>query len=259
MAISQIDALFAVTRTIKALKTLVWHLSREPMKEMSSLKQNKKKKNSNLWRTSTDEGLTIAGTNWFRGWTPSGDKSLLYHCANRTIYGVIDIFNEKKKVLQSSMSWFCLFSYTVFNFLFECYWNTYLSNRKEDNSVYFLRLCTKYDTWFSKYGTAVIAAISSTNATKMKRWVIYKYTLKDFTLYPLTLSQTTNFGLFQTQNVCRRQFQIWWKWQKVLEMGRKHCGKRRNCSLRAISPFPAVFSKDLYWEHVKRRACLGKG
>ena len=26
-------------------------------------------------------------------------------------------------------------------------------------------------------------------------------------------------------------------------MGRKHCGKRRNCSLRAISPFSTVFSK----------------
>ena len=42
-------------------------------------------------------------------------------------------------------------------------------------------------------------------------------------------------------------------------MGRKHCGKRRNCSLRPISPFPTVFSKDLYWKHVKSRACLGKG
>ena len=27
----------------------------------------------------------------------------------------------------------------------------------------------------------------------------------------------------------------------------------------AISPFPAVFSKDLYCRHVKTRACLGKG
>ena len=27
------------------------------------------------------------------------------------------------------------------------------------------------------------------------------------------------------------------------EYGRTHCGKRRNCSLRAISPFPTVFSK----------------
>ena len=34
-------------------------------------------------------------------------------------------------------------------------------------------------------------------------------------------------------------------------MDRKHCGKRRNCSLRAISPFPTVFSKDLYYTHVQ--------
>ena len=48
--------------------------------------------------------------------------------------------------------------------------------------------------------------------------------------------------------------------QRVLQMGRKHCGKRRNCSLRAISPFPTVFSKkDLYCRHVKTSACLGKG
>ena len=39
----------------------------------------------------------------------------------------------------------------------------------------------------------------------------------------------------------------------------KHGGKRRNCSLRSISPFPTVFSKDLYCRHVKTRACLGKG
>ena len=31
----------------------------------------------------------------------------------------------------------------------------------------------------------------------------------------------------------------------------KHCGKNRNCSLRAISPFPTVFSKDLYYGNVK--------
>ena len=47
--------------------------------------------------------------------------------------------------------------------------------------------------------------------------------------------------------------------KKVLEKGSKRCGKRRNCSLRAISPFSAVFSKDLYCRHVKTRACLGKG
>ena len=36
-------------------------------------------------------------------------------------------------------------------------------------------------------------------------------------------------------------------------MGRKHSGKKRNCSLQAISPFPTVFSKDLYCRHVKTR------
>ena len=41
-------------------------------------------------------------------------------------------------------------------------------------------------------------------------------------------------------------------------MVRKHCGKVTNCSYRAISPFPTVFSKDVYYRHVKARACLGK-
>ena len=58
--------------------------------------------------------------------------------------------------------------------------------------------------------------------------------------------QTTNFRLFQTERVCRRQFQIWRKWQKVIQTGRKHCGKRRNCSSRAISAFPTVFSKGFF-------------
>ena len=60
-------------------------------------------------------------------------------------------------------------------------------------------------------------------------------------------SQTTNVRFFQTERVFRRQFQLRWNWQKSLQTGRKHCRKRRNCSFRAISPFPTVFSnlKDL--------------
>ena len=69
----------------------------------------------------------------------------------------------------------------------------------------------------------------------------------------------TNFRICQTERVCRRQCQIWWKWQKVLRIGRKHWAKRRNCSLRAISPFPMVFSKDLYCRHEKKQDLLGKG
>ena len=47
------------------------------------------------------------------------------------------------------------------------------------------------------------------------------------------------------------------KMADILQMGRKHCGKRRNYLLRAISPFPTVFSKDMSCRHVKTRACLG--
>ena len=82
------------------------------------------------------------------------------------------------------------------------------------------------------------------------------YILTNCRQMPSTLSQTTNFRIFQTERICRRQSQIWWK-QKVLQKDRKHCEKRWNCSLWAISPFPTVFSKDLYSRHVKSRACLG--
>ena len=41
-------------------------------------------------------------------------------------------------------------------------------------------------------------------------------------------------------------------------MGRKHCGKRRNCSLRAISPFPTVFSRDSYKQTRKNQGLFGK-
>ena len=75
----------------------------------------------------------------------------------------------------------------------------------------------------------------------------------------LTHYQTTNFRLFQTKRICRRQFQIWRKWQKVIQKGRKHCGKWRNCSLWAISPFPTVFSKGLFPRGGKRFYCVGMG
>ena len=71
--------------------------------------------------------------------------------------------------------------------------------------------------------------------------------------------QTTNFRLFQTERVCRRQFQIWRKWQKDIQTGRKHRGKRRYCSLRAISTFSTLFSKGLFPRGVKRCHSVGMG
>ena len=85
-------------------------------------------------------------------------------------------------------------------------------------------------------------------------------TVSDTVRYKLTHYQKTNFWRFQTERVCRRQFQIWRKWKKVIQTGRKHYGKRRNFSLRAISPFPTVFSKGLFHRGVKkRRHCVGIG
>ena len=47
---------------------------------------------------------------------------------------------------------------------------------------------------------------------------------------------------------------------KSNENGRKFSKlENRNCSLRAISLFLTVSSKDLYCRHVKTRACLGDG
>ena len=42
-------------------------------------------------------------------------------------------------------------------------------------------------------------------------------------------------------------------------MSRKHCWKRRNCSLRTISPFPTVFSKRLVLQTSKNQGLFGKG
>ena len=69
----------------------------------------------------------------------------------------------------------------------------------------------------------------------------------------LTLNQNTNFGQFQIEKFDN------FKFDKNGRKGRKHCGERQNCSLRAISPFPSGFLKDLYCRHLKTWACLGMG
>ena len=90
---------------------------------------------------------------------------------------------------------------------------------------------------------------------KLSIWTSLKFVVwKELTHY-----QMTNFRLFQTERLFRRQFRIWRKWQKVIQTGRKHCGKRRNCSFQAISPFPTVFSKGLFPRGIKRCHCVGMG
>ena len=76
----------------------------------------------------------------------------------------------------------------------------------------------------------------------------------------LTHYQTTNFRLFQTERVCRQQFQIWRKWQKAIQMGRKHWGKGEIAHYEQFLLFPQCFQKACFpgvskgvivWEWVK--------
>ena len=63
----------------------------------------------------------------------------------------------------------------------------------------------------------------------------------------ITLSQTTNFRLFQTERVCSLNFKFD---ENGREVSKTLWGKRRNCSLRAISSSPQCFQKT-YCRHVK--------
>ena len=57
------------------------------------------------------------------------------------------------------------------------------------------------------------------------------------------LPQKTNFRLFQTIIVCRRQFQNWQKWQKVTPMGRKHWEKEKLLVTSNFSFSHSVFKR----------------
>ena len=56
-------------------------------------------------------------------------------------------------------------------------------------------------------------------------------------IFFLSLTQTTNYRLFQSARICRQKFQFHENDKKDIQKGRKHCGKRRNCH---------VFKKHLY-------------
>ena len=109
------------------------------------------------------------------------------------------------------------------------------------------RLCT-----ISKYGIVWILRLSGFGHN-MNFWLV------PFNI--LTHYQTTNFRLFQTERVCGRQFQIWRKWQQVIQTGRKHCGKKEKLLVTSnFSFFPYCFQKAcipgaskgvFVWEWVK--------
>ena len=103
--------------------------------------------------------------------------------------------------------------------------------------------------------TVLVMSDFSFSHSVFKRLVL----LKRLELWVWFWQETRLFFCSFIIRLCRWQIQIQWKWQKVLPTGRKHRGKRRKCLLQAISPFPTVFSKDLYCRHVKNQGLFGKG
>ena len=72
-------------------------------------------------------------------------------------------------------------------------------------------------------------------------------------LVEITLSQTTNFRLFQTERVCRRR-----KWKKVLPMGRKHWKSEKFPFTSNFSYSHSVFKSFVLQTH-KTQGLYGKG
>ena len=66
---------------------------------------------------------------------------------------------------------------------------------------------------------------------------------------PITGRQT--FRLVQIETNCRRHFKGHLQRKMSAMLGRKHCEKRRNCLLQAISPFLTMFTTAIYLQCVK--------
>ena len=58
---------------------------------------------------------------------------------------------------------------------------------------------------------------------------------------------------------CTRHLKVHLKWKNSTTYGRKHCEKRRNCLLQAISPFLTMFSTATNLQCVKMWYCVVMG
>ena len=77
-----------------------------------------------------------------------------------------------------------------------------------------------------------------------------KIVLCEKSVQPMTRRQ--NFRLAQIETNCRRHFKMHEK-RKICAI--KHCEKRRNCLLQAISPFLTMFSTALFSVRQNKALC----
>ena len=61
------------------------------------------------------------------------------------------------------------------------------------------------------------------------------------------------------ERVCRRQFQIWWKWQKVLQMGKKTLWEKEKLLITSNFSFSHSVFKRLVPHTRKIQGLFGKG
>ena len=99
-------------------------------------------------------------------------------------------------------------------------------------------------------------AMNDLNWHVLHTWIIVKVRFGYFRLHAcecfsslyraLTLSQTANFRLCQTQSVCRRQFQIWRKCRKWSIQVENTVGKGEITCHKQFLLFPQYFQKAYF-------------
>ena len=106
-------------------------------------------------------------------------------------------------------------------------------------------------------GVSLVCGICTSNTTIISfyHWDISLIMLEGRS--PITRRQILDSS--KLKEFADDNFKFYENGKKVIQTGRKHCGKRRNCLLKAISPFPTVFSKGLFPRGVKRCHCVGMG
>ena len=225
---------------------------------------------SHEWRASLGTFLIMVGNNWliqasfdYVASKPEIKNIAVYHTnSNLVIKSLWKQCGKRSKMLFTSIFLLfpqCFLPYERTIAPFKAHYNCRLQIISFRTRLKFCRLRKELKSWKFRKLEILISYQSINYISQVKSYDKGERAELDLiavSTKPLTHYQTTNFRLFQTERVCRRQFEIWQKWQKVIQRGRKHCGKRRNCSLRAISPFPTVFSKGLFPRGVKRCHCV---
>ena len=69
----------------------------------------------------------------------------------------------------------------------------------------------------------------------------------------------TNYRLYQTERVCRRQFQVRSKWQKVPQTGRKTMREKEKLPVTSNFSFSHSVFKRLFLQTCKNQGLFGKG